>query len=106
MTLGHPQAEVLRPPQIHRVVLFLHTGGRPYRAVMAAPLRYDVLLADGLVEIAGANAYGPDGQMTTFYRCRDDRETIDAWSTRVASFRTADIRSVLRVEATAHVRVA
>lgn len=73
---------------------------------MAAPLRYDVLLTDGLVEIDGANAYGPDGQMTTFYRCRDDRETIDAWATRVASFRTADIRRVIRVEPSAHVRVA
>lgn len=73
---------------------------------MAAPLRYDVLLTDGLVEIAGANAYGPDGAMTTFYRCRDDRETIDAWATRVASFRTADIRQVIRVEPAAQVRVA
>lgn len=73
---------------------------------MAAPLRYDVLLSDGLVEIDGANAYGPDGQMTTFYRCRDDRDTIDAWATRVASFRTADIRRVIRVERPAHVRVA
>ncbi len=73
---------------------------------MAAPLRYEVLLTDGVVEIAGANAYAPDGQMITFYRCRDDCHTIDAWATRVASFRAADIRRVIRVEPPAHVRVA
>lgn len=73
---------------------------------MNSPLRYDVLLADGVIEIDGANAYAPDGQMTTFYRCRDDRETIDAWSIRIASFRTADIRRIVRVETSVATRVA
>lgn len=73
---------------------------------MAAPLRYEVLLTDDTVEVGGADAYAPDGQMTTFYRCRDGRETIDVWATRVASFRTADILRVRRVEAPAAVRVA
>ncbi len=69
-------------------------------------VRYEVLLADGVVEIDGANAYAPDGQMTTFFRCRDDRETIDAWSTRIASFRTADVRRIVRVESAAAGRAA
>lgn len=73
---------------------------------MAAPLRYEVLLTDGLVEVDGADAYAPDGQMTTFYRCRDGRGTIDVWATRVASFRTADILRIHRVEAPAAVLVA
>lgn len=65
---------------------------------MAANVRYDVTLSDGTVEVHGADAYAPDGKLTTFYRCRDDREAIDSWSTRVASFRTADIVRIMRVE--------
>ena len=73
---------------------------------MAANLHYDVLLADGLVQVTGADAYAPDGQLTTFYRCRDGRETVDVWATRVASFRTADILRILRVEPLDQIRVA
>lgn len=73
---------------------------------MAAPLCYEVLLTDGLIEIEGADAYAPDGQLTTFYRCRDGRETIDVWATRVASFRTADIVRIRRVDGAAAIRVA
>jgi hypothetical protein len=65
-----------------------------------------VLLADGLVQVTGADAYAPDGQLTTFYRCRDGRDAVDVWATRVASFRTADIVRILRVEAEEQVRVA
>ena len=66
---------------------------------MAANVRYEVTLTDGVVELDGADAYAPDGCMTTFYRCRDDREAIDSWATRIASFRTTDIVRILRVEA-------
>jgi hypothetical protein len=65
---------------------------------MNAMVRYQVMVIDGVVEIDGADAYAPDGAMTTFFRCRDDRHTIDSWATRVASFRTADVRRILRVE--------
>jgi len=65
---------------------------------MADILRYEVTVADGTVEVYGADAYAPDGSMTTFYRCRDGGGTIDSWATRVASFRTADIVRILRVE--------
>jgi hypothetical protein len=73
---------------------------------MAASLHFEVLLTDGLIEVEGADAYAPDGQMTTFYRCREGRETIDVWATRIASFRTADILRIRRVDARAAVRVA
>ncbi len=106
----HPIAIHRAAPVVPRgstgLSLFLHTGEGPYRARMAAHLHYDVLLSDGPVTVDGADAYAPDGSFTTFYRCGNGRETIDVWATRVASFRTADILRILRVEATAHVRVA
>jgi hypothetical protein len=34
--------------------------------------------------------------MTTFFRRGDGREVIDSWSTRMASFRTADLLVVRR----------
>lgn len=66
---------------------------------MAEQVRYQVTVADGTIEIEGADAYAPDGAMTTFYRCRDGRPTIDSWATRVASFRTADVLRIVRLEA-------
>jgi hypothetical protein len=36
--------------------------------------------------------------MTTFFRRGDGREVIDSWSTRMASFRTADLVVVRRRE--------
>ncbi|HLT15992.1 MAG TPA: hypothetical protein VK007_04755 [Acidimicrobiales bacterium] len=73
---------------------------------MAERVRYEVTVSDGTVVVEGADAYAPDGAMTTFYRCRDGRSTIDSWATRVASFRTSEIRRILRVEAPAPARVA
>jgi hypothetical protein len=73
---------------------------------MAANLHYEILLSDGLVLVDGADAYAPDGQMTTFFRCRDGRDAIDVWATRVASFRTTDIVRILRVESPVPVKVA
>lgn len=69
-------------------------------------VRYEVTVADGTVIVDGADAYAPDGAMTTFYRCRDGRTTIDSWATRVASFRTSEIRRILRVERPAEAWVA
>lgn len=68
---------------------------------MAELVRYEVTVADGTVVVDGADAYAPDGALTTFYRCRDDRSTIDSWATRVASFRTSDIHRIVRLEAPA-----
>jgi len=73
---------------------------------MAELVRYEVTVADGVIDVDGANAYAPDGTMTTFYRCRDGRHTIDSWATRIVSFRTTDIRRVVRIEAPAPAWVA
>ena len=39
--------------------------------------------------------------MTTFFRRGDGRDVIDSWSTRMASFRTADLLVVRRCDAAA-----
>lgn len=58
--------------------------------------QYEVTMLDRSVEwIDGADAYVQEGQMTTFFATR--RQVVDSWSTRLASFRTADIRSVRRL---------
>ncbi len=64
---------------------------------LTASVSYAVRLASGeVVTVAGANAYQPEGAMTTFFSTGSTRATIDSWSVRIASFRTADIVSVLR----------
>lgn len=47
--------------------------------------------------LEGADAYQPEGAMTTFFASGSSRSTIDSWSTRIASFRTVDITSVQRL---------
>lgn len=51
--------------------------------------------------VDGADAYQQEGPMTTFFRRGEGRAVIDSWSTRVASFRTADLLAVRRCEAAA-----
>ena len=63
---------------------------------MDGDVRYEVQIGDGTVVVRGADAYAPDGALTTFFRCREGRDVIDAWAVRVASFRTADVTSILR----------
>lgn len=63
---------------------------------------FEVILRDGAVEtVDGADAYQQEGPMTTFFRRGDGRDVIDSWSTRMASFRTADLLVVRRREAPA-----
>jgi hypothetical protein len=72
------------------------TGGAPYRLRMPT---FAVTLRDRSVEtVDGADAYQQEGPMTTFFRRGDGRDVIDSWSTRVASFRTADLLVVRRTE--------
>ena len=60
---------------------------------------FQVILRDGAVEtVDGADAYQQEGPMTTFFRRGDGRDVIDSWSTRMASFRTADLVAVRRQE--------
>ncbi len=47
-------------------------------------------------EVEGATGYQQEGTLTTFFAAGAGREVIDAWSTRLASFRTADIKAIHR----------
>lgn len=61
---------------------------------------FEVRLRDGTTEvIEGADAYQPEGQLTSFFSLEPGRTTIDCWSVRVASIRTNDIVAVRRREA-------
>lgn len=42
------------------------------------------------------DGYAQEGPMITFFVFGPDRDTIDPWSRRVASFRTQDVASVVR----------
>lgn len=61
--------------------------------------QFEVILHDSTVELVeGADAYQQEGPMTTFFRRATGRDVVDSWSTRIASFRTADLRIVRRRE--------
>jgi hypothetical protein len=51
-------------------------------------------------EVAGADAYQQEGQMTTFFRTEGLRDVVDSWSTRLFSVRTTEILMIRRVEGT------
>ena len=56
---------------------------------------YHVTFNDDRTEsINGADAYVQEGPLTTFFRTSPRRGVVDSWSTRLASFRTADIRAI------------
>ena len=58
---------------------------------------HDVVLADGeVIEVLGANAYVQEGPLTTFFHSGRSRAAIDSWSERIASFKTAEIRRIIR----------
>ena len=42
------------------------------------------------------DGYAQEGTMLTFFLFGSDCDTIDAWSRRVASYRIADVTSVVR----------
>lgn len=58
---------------------------------------FEIVLRDGAVEMLdGVDTYQQEGPMTTFFRTGDGRSVIDVWSTRIASFRTADLVAIRR----------
>ncbi|MCA1843878.1 MAG: hypothetical protein LC792_11985 [Actinobacteria bacterium] len=58
---------------------------------------HDIVLADGeVVEIAGANAYVQQGPLTTFLYSGRSQAAIDSRAERVASFKTTEIRRIVR----------
>jgi hypothetical protein len=73
---------------------------------------YEVTLKDKTVEVIDdADAYQQEGQMTTFFATRPERQVVDCWSERVASFRTAEVVIIRRTatapaRAEAHLRTA
>ncbi|HEX2575765.1 MAG TPA: hypothetical protein VHK88_05405 [Aquihabitans sp.] len=65
---------------------------------------YQITLKDRSTErVDGADAYQQEGPMTTFFRTGSGRDLVDTWSTRVASYRTAELLAVRRLEPTAPV---
>lgn len=58
---------------------------------------YAVTLSDQTTDlIENADAYQQEGPLTTFFSFADGRAIIDSWSTRLASYRTADISAIRR----------
>lgn len=61
--------------------------------------RFTITLADDRTEIIDhADAYQQEGPLTTFFAFSAGREVIDSWSSRLASFRTADVMAVRRLD--------
>ncbi len=55
---------------------------------------YEVALKTRSETISGADCYQQEGPMTTFFRFGEDRNRVDPWSKRVASYRTAEIFAI------------
>ena len=65
-------------------------------------MAYVITLVDEGVEVVdGADAYQLEGPLTTFFRTAPGRTVVDCWSTRLASFRTVDIRTIRAIESAA-----
>ena len=61
--------------------------------------QFAVQLAKGeTVYVDEADAYQFEGPLTTFFSTGSSRQVIDSWSTRVASYRTADVLSIERFD--------
>ena len=60
---------------------------------------YLVTLKDRSTQaVADADAYRPEGQMTTFFRTLAGRDVVDSWSTRLFSVRTTEILMIRRLD--------
>lgn len=58
---------------------------------------FAVTLTDQTTDfVDGADAYQQEGPLTTFFSFCGDRQVIDSWSVRLASYRTADICAIRR----------
>src|SRR5439155_21799042 len=67
---------------------------------MESTVVYEVVLNDGVSEvIRGANGYVQEGPLTTFFSSPRSRAQIESRSERLGSFRTAEIRRIVRREA-------
>ena len=60
---------------------------------------YEVTIGDGASEVVvGADTYQLEGPLTTFFSTDSGRRVVDCWSVRLASFRTADVVRIRRVD--------
>lgn len=59
--------------------------------------QFAIQLKEGqTVTVSEADTYQFEGPLTTFFSTGSSLQVIDSWSTRVASYRTADIVSIER----------
>src|SRR5438105_100970 len=66
---------------------------------MESSVVFEIVLADGQTDVVrGANGYVQEGPLTTFFSSPRSSAAIDSRSERVGSFRTADIRRIVRGE--------
>ena len=62
-------------------------------------MAYEVTTREGTSELVEeADTYLQEGPLTTFFSTGPGRQVVDSWSARLASFRTADLVRVRRVE--------
>lgn len=58
---------------------------------------FEITLTDGSVEwVAGAESWQQEGPMTTFFATDDGRDRLDAWSVKLASYRTERLLRIRR----------
>lgn len=61
---------------------------------------FEITLADRTEVVDDVDGYDLEGPLTTFFRSDRGHSTLDSWSVRIASFRSADIRAVRRLDGT------
>lgn len=59
---------------------------------------FEITLADRTELVDEVDGYDLEGPLTTFFRSDRGRASLDSWSERIASFRSADVRSVRRLD--------
>lgn len=57
-----------------------------------------VLAGETAPHLIDADAYQQEGPMTTFFSCDGSHLRLDSWALRLASFRSADVRMIRRLE--------
>ena len=62
----------------------------------------EITLVDDTVAVVECHegsciSWQQEGPLTTFFRTSPGRAVVDCWSTRLASFRTADIKKIYAV---------
>ncbi|MGI9118959.1 MAG: hypothetical protein ACR2G7_02325 [Acidimicrobiales bacterium] len=71
----------------------------PGNGVHDAGVGYEVTINDGASEVVvGADTYQLEGPLTTFFSTDAGRRVVDCWSVRLASFRTADVVRIRKLD--------